>query len=183
MGRTITTPPTDLVAYQEIITSVRPDWVIDTSTSDDDARALYLASICELVGHGNVLSVRPETAAQLPQHSRLRYCFGAATAKETVDAVRETVGDDRAVVVLGSRADRATTVREFEAYAPLVPVGSYVVVAETIVNGHPVWPAFGPGPLEGVKQILGQFGGFVADPTLEKYSLTFNPGGYLKRVS
>ena len=41
---------------------------------------------------------------------------------------------------------------------------------------------FGPGPAEGVKQILTQNGDFVPDPELEKYSLTFNPGGFLKRV-
>ena len=64
----------------------------------------------------------------------------------------------------------------------LVPVGSYVVIADTIVNGHPVWPEFGDGPAESVKQILNLHGEFVADPTMEKYSLTFNPGGFLKRV-
>ena len=82
----------------------------------------------------------------------------------------------------GSCTDRASTVREFEAYAPLVPVGSYVVVTDTIVNGHPVWPAFGPGPAEAVKQVLTRHGEFVADPLMEKYSLTFNPGGFLRRV-
>ena len=53
---------------------------------------------------------------------------------------------------------------EFEGLAPLVPVGSYVIVTDTIVNGHPVWPAFGPGPAEAVKKILSQHGDFVADP-------------------
>jgi hypothetical protein len=45
-----------------------------------------------------------------------------------------------------------------------------------------VWPEFGPGPAESVKQILNARGEFVPDPTMEKYSLTFNPGGFLKRV-
>ena len=68
------------------------------------------------------------------------------------------------MVILGSLADRPDTLREFEAFAPLVPVGSYVVVADTIVNGHPVWPAFGPGPAEALKQILARHGEFVPDP-------------------
>ena len=63
-----------------------------------------------------------------------------------------------------------------------MPVGSYVVVTDTVVNGHPVWTGFGPGPAEAVKQILTADGRWAADPALEKYSLTFNPGGFLKRV-
>ena len=50
--------------------------------------------------------------------------------------------------------DSRQRVREFELYAPLVPVGSYVIVEDTIVNGHPVWPGFGPGPMEAVKRIV-----------------------------
>jgi cephalosporin hydroxylase/predicted O-methyltransferase YrrM len=182
LGRRITTAPTDLLAYQEMIAGVRPDWVIETGTGDG-GRALFLASICELVGHGEVLSIGATTDDDLPRHPRLHYQLGVADDPDTIAAVRATVSETRALVVLGSCTERAATVREFEGYAPLVPVGSYVVVTDTIVNGSPVWPAFGPGPSEAVKQILIGHGEFGPDPLMEKYSLTFNPGGFLKRVS
>jgi cephalosporin hydroxylase len=69
---------------------------------------------------------------------------------------------------------------EFGLYAPMVPVGSYVVVADTVFNGHPVWRNFGPGPWEAVKRISG--GTFVPDSSREKFGLTLNPNGFLKRV-
>jgi cephalosporin hydroxylase len=182
LGRAIETAPTDLLAYQEMIVTVRPDWIVEIG-SGDGGRALFLASICELTGHGEVLSVDTELPTDLPEHPRLHFLTGDAHDPATVAAVQQVVGtDSRAIVVLGGRADRHHTSAQFEAYAPLVPVGSYVVVTDTIVNGHPVWPAFGPGPLEGVKQILNRRGDFVADPDMEKYSLTFNPGGFLRRV-
>jgi cephalosporin hydroxylase len=161
---------------------VRPDWVIETGTGDG-GRALFLASICELVGHGEVLSIDDRAAADLPSHPRLRFLAGVAHEPATVDAVRRLVGDGaKALVVLGAGADRRRTDAQFEAYSPFGPVGSYVVVTDTIVNGHPVWPAFGPGPAEAVKQILTRHGEFVGDPLMEKYSLTFNPNGFLRRV-
>ena len=49
------------------------------------------------------------------------------------------------------RQPAEATRRYFEAYAPLVPVGSYVIVADTIVNGNPVWTGFGPGPKEALQ--------------------------------
>ena len=58
---------------------------------------------------------------------------------------------------------------EFEVYSPLVPVGSYVIIEDTIVNGHPVWPGFGPGPFEAVKRILAVHAlTSSAIPTMEK---------------
>jgi cephalosporin hydroxylase len=85
-------------------------------------------------------------------------------------------------VVIGGSAHRNVTQAEFEAYAPFVPVGSYVVVTDTVVNGNPVWAGFGPGPFEAVRLILGQHGEFATDYEPERYSLTFNPGGFLKRT-
>ncbi|HEV2642185.1 MAG TPA: CmcI family methyltransferase, partial [Candidatus Elarobacter sp.] len=181
-GRPLSSAPTDLVAYQELVTTIAPDWVVEVGTGDG-VRALFLAAMCELAGHGEVISVGAEDTSSLPRHPRLRYVAGDAAAEETVAEVRGLVGAGTCLVVLGERADRTKTVREFNAYCPLVPVGSYVVVTDTIVNGHPVWPGFGPGPAEAVKQILNGDGRFVADPTLEKYSLTFNPNGFLKRVA
>ncbi len=87
------------------------------------------------------------------------------------------------MLVLGSRPGSNLRIEsEFEAYHDLVAVGSYVVVEQTIVNGHPVWPGFGPGPLEASKRILARHSEFAVDTTMERYGLTFNPGGYLKRL-
>ena len=73
-------------------------------------------------------------------------------------------------------------VEELRAYAPLVTPGSYVVVEDTCVNGHPVLPDFGPGPMEAVAEFLRDNGDFEVDRTKEKFLMTFNPGGFLKRV-
>jgi cephalosporin hydroxylase len=192
LGRQVRTAPTDLLAYQEIIGTVRPDVVIDVIGSGDhpgsevvDAgRAGFLASVCDLVGHGTVAALGVAgTAAggDEPGHPRLRRFAGDPLDPATVEAVEALVAGGSAVVVLGACADRATTVRAFEAYHRLVPVGSYVVVTDTVVNGHPVWTSFGPGPLEAVKQILSRHGEYMADPAMEKYHLTFNPSGYLRR--
>ena len=50
------------------------------------------------------------------------------------------------------------------------------------VGGHPAWENFGAGPFEAVKGVTETRGDFVSDTSLEKYGLSFNPTGYLKRV-
>lgn len=182
LGRSLTSAPTDLVAYQQMINSARPDWVIETGTGDG-GRSLFLASICDLVGHGRVVSIGEHGDTELPAHPRLTYLDGLPDAEATIAQVRALVGPDpHALVVLGGCLPRARTVSEFEAYAPFVPVGSWVVITDTIVNGNPVWTGFGPGPLEGVKELLVSHGEFFQDPEPERYALTFNPGGFLKRT-
>lgn len=182
LGHPVAAAPTDLIAYQELITSLRPDWIIVTGPGDV-GRTIFLASVCDLAGHGQVLSIGGEPSEDVPRHARLQRLEAAPGESSTIDEVRRIVEPgDTALVVLGSCVARDETVRMFKAYAPLVAVGSYVVVTDTIVNGHPVWPAFGAGPAEAVKQILTQHGEFVSDPRMEKYSLTFNPGGFLRRV-
>jgi cephalosporin hydroxylase len=181
LGVPIRTAPTDLLAYQEILSRVRPEWIVEIGASDE-GRAGYLASICELIGQGQVLSLRSTEAANPIPHPRLRVLTTPPLDPETHRRVHELVGVSSAVVVLGACADRATTARQFEAYADLVGVESYLVVTDTVVNGRPVWPSFGPGPYEAVKQILNLHGQFVPDPAMEKYTLSFNPGGFLRRV-
>ena len=176
-----TSAPTDLLAYQELISRVRPDWIVETGTSDP-GRTAFVAAMCELVGPGRVVSVGPEPIDERIDHPRVDHVVGRPQDDDVAAAVTALVGDGRALVILGSCTDRHKTALEFAAYSPLVPVDSYVVITDTIVNGHPVWTGFGPGPAEAVKQILTRYGDFVQDPAPEKYSLSFNPGGYLRRV-
>jgi cephalosporin hydroxylase len=56
------------------------------------------------------------------------------------------------------------------------------VVEDTDINGHPVLGEFGPGPWEAVREFLKNDSRFVVDRTREKYGVSQNPGGWLKRV-
>jgi cephalosporin hydroxylase/glycosyltransferase involved in cell wall biosynthesis len=182
LGRRVYKAPTDLVVYQELIHRLRPDWIIETGTGGG-GRALFFGSVCELIDHGQVLSVDHRHADDLPRHHRITYIEGVAHDAGTVRRVNEIVGaSPHALLVLGSCGSVLRTIDEFHAYHGLVPVGSYVIVEETIVNGHPVWPGFGPGPFEATKRILAASGNFAADPKMEKFALTFNPSGFLRRL-
>ena len=70
---------------------------------------------------------------------------------------------------------------ELQTYSPLVTPGSYLVVEDTNLNGHPVEPDHGPGPMEAVESFLKDHDEFAHDPAMDKFFLTFNPRGYLKR--
>jgi cephalosporin hydroxylase len=97
--------------------------------------------------------------------------------------VRAITGSEpKAFVVLGERARHRRTVSAFEGYHGLVPVGSYVVVEGTVVNGHPVWTGFGPGPGEAVAEVIGAHPEFEVDRSRERGLVSLNRGGYLRRM-
>jgi len=181
LGRRVPGCPTDLVAYQELVASAKPDWIIEIGPGGG-GRASFFASICELLGRGQVLSIHAQAEDELPRHSRITELVADAAAGSTVRRVREIVGEaPNALVVLGA-AGAGELTRAFEAYAPLVPVGFYVVFESTIMRGNPVRPDMAPGPKQAVRAILEGRDDFAPDPELEKFGLTFNPGGYLKRL-
>lgn len=72
---------------------------------------------------------------------------------------------------------------ELRVLAPYLSPGDYMIVEDTNVNGHPVYPSFGPGPYEAVAEFLAETADFVVDASREKFMMTFNPRGYLKRVA
>jgi cephalosporin hydroxylase len=61
-------------------------------------------------------------------------------------------------------------------------VGSYLIVQDTNVNGHPVLANFGPGPMEAVQEFLASNQQFKSDEKAERLMFTLHPKGYLKRI-
>ena len=91
--------------------------------------------------------------------------------------------DGNVLVILDSDHHAAHVERELSLYAGIVSVGSYLIVEDTNINNHPVGPHFGPGPMEAASAFLNSNDQFVVDEGKQKYHLTFNPRGFLRRVS
>jgi cephalosporin hydroxylase len=182
LGVTTWKVPLDLWVYQELLWELRPGLVVETGTAHGGS-ALYLASLCDTIGHGEVVSVDIGHWPDRPAHPRLTYLTASSTDPRVVAEVAERARDAGTVlVVLDSDHSRDHVLAELRAYAPLVTPGSYLVVEDTIVNGHPVAEAFGPGPMEAVQDFLKERDDFEVDRSREKFLLTFNPGGWLRRL-
>lgn len=174
--------PLDLWIYQEILVRTRPDVVVETGTHRGGS-ALYLASILDLLGRGEVITIDVNRPEGLPVHPRIEYVTGSSTDEAVVRQVRERVGGRRAMVILDSDHTADHVYGELLAYSPLVQRGDYLIVEDTNVNGHPAWPDFGPGPMEALERFLPGHPEFAVDEGCERFLMTLCPRGYLKRVA
>lgn len=179
--------PLDLWVYQEILCEVRPDVIIETGTAYGGS-ALFLASMCDLLRNGRVVTIDIAPTMghgpERPTHPRITYLTGSSTSPESIDRVKNLLsGNETIMVILDSDHSRDHVLEEMRIYGQFVSEGSYLIVEDTNVNGHPVLPSFGPGPMEAVECFLEETDGFFADRSREKFFLTFNPKGYLKRGS
>ena len=182
MGHGILKCPLDLWLYQEILHELRPAVIVETGTAFGGS-ALYLASICDMLDRGRVVTIDVVDRPDRPSHPRITYIRGSSISPDVVAAVRREVGDESPVMVLlDSDHSRDHVLEELETYAPMVTKGSYLVVEDTDLNGHPVAPEHGPGPMEAVQTFLAGHAEFAHDTTMDKFMLTFNPRGYLKRI-
>jgi cephalosporin hydroxylase len=174
--------PTDLWIYQELLGALRPTLIVETGTLDGGS-ALYFASLLELLGgEGRVLSVDIRHSDNLAEHERVEYITGSSVAPETVEHVRQVAhGAERVVVVLDSNHACDHVLAELRLYADLVTPGSYLIVEDTNLNGRPVLPGFGVGPGEAVDRFLAERRDFAPDPECERFLLTANPRGFLRR--
>jgi cephalosporin hydroxylase len=177
--------PLDLWVYQEIMTEIRPDYIVELGTRFGGS-ALFMACILELIGSGMVITVDSDytVASRRPLHRRIIYMTGSTVEEETIRKVGDLIPAGATVMlVLDSDHTRDHVLRELRAYADLVSVGSYLVVEDTNINGHPAYPEFGPGPHEAVESFLAERSDFVVDRARERFLLTMNPGGFLRRVA
>jgi cephalosporin hydroxylase len=181
LGHHVLKCPLDLWNYQEILHEVQPELIIETGTYQGGS-ALFLASICELLGRGQVLTIDVDRRKERPRHARITYLTGSSTSNAILRQVRRRAkGTSPVLIILDSGHAKEHVLAELHAYAPLVTTGSYVIVEDTNLNGRPVESDHGPGPAEAVAEFLEDNDAFVRDESREKFMLTFNPGGYLKK--
>lgn len=182
-GVTIWKCPLDLWLYQELLHSLRPQLIVETGTAFGGS-ASFLGDLCDTLELDcRITTIDIEAQPNRPSHDRVTYVTASSTDPAVVSEVYASAPAGAPVlVILDSDHSRDHVLAELRAYADLVTVGSYVVVEDTNVNGHPAYPEFGPGPMEAVDAFLAEDDRFVIDSGMEKFFMTFNPRGYLKKL-
>ena len=175
--------PLDMWIYQEIIYDLKPDVIIECGTAQGGS-ALFLASLSHLLGHGKVITIDIEDREGRPELERISYVRGSSTSEEIVEKVKSFIKDeDKVMVILDSDHTREHVLNELRMYSSFVTKGSYLIVEDTNLNGHPVVPDFGPGPMEAIEEFLKENKNFVVDRDKEHHYLTFNPKGFLRKIA
>jgi cephalosporin hydroxylase len=173
--------PSDLWVYQEILFDIKPDVIIECGTAQGGS-ALFFAHLCDLLKRGKVITI-DITDRERPYHERITYLQGSSTSASTVEEVKKQIKpSDITIVVLDSNHHKDHVLNELKIYKSFVTKGSYMIVEDTILNGNPVLPEYGPGPMEAVEEFLKEEWDFIVDKSKEKFYLTANNKGYLLRI-
>lgn len=196
MGRPIIQYPQDILAMQEIIWNIKPDLIIETGIAHGGSLIFY-ASMLELLGENGLvigidIDIRKHNRAEIEKHpmfKRIKMIEGSSIDESIVEKLRKIAEGKKVVVCLDSNHTHEHVLRELELYAPLVSIGSYCVVFDTIVEDMPAgsypdrpWDK-GNNPKTAVYEFLKKNDHFEIDKNIEnKLLITVAPDGYLRRV-
>jgi len=178
--------PLDMWNYQEILFEHDIHWVVETGTRHGGS-ALFFA---DLLSAGNregfVVSIDVTLEALNPvvmSHPKIRFLLGDSTSESIKQQVLGLIPTQRRgglLLILDSDHAATHVLRELNTWVPLLRRGDYLIVEDTIVNGHPVRPNFGPGPMEAVDAFVARNPGRLrADDAREaKFGCSFAARGY-----
>ena len=212
MGRPIIQYPQDICAMQELVWAVRPDVIVETGIAHGgslilSASLLAMLDLCDATAAEAVLDpakpkrrvigvdidIRPHNRQAIEAHpmaKRITMIQGSSVDPAIVAQVKAAVGNAGTVLVcLDSNHTHDHVLAELEAYAPMVTVGSYCVVFDTVIENLPSdmyvdrpWDV-GDNAMTGMREWLRRDPGFEIDIEMDaKLQITVAPNGYLKRV-
>ena len=181
LGTHIVKYPCDMFLYPMIMYDKKPDFVIETGTYLGGS-ALFFASMCDIIGHGQVISVDRRELGRRPNHPRITYITGRCTAVDTLATVGEMVKGKTSMVVLDSDHRSSHVKRELTHYSPFVTKDQYLIVEDTFLGTKIKWKYSPDSPKIAVDWFLARNKDFVDDQLEKHYILSMCPGGFLRRV-
>lgn len=201
LGRPIIQYPQDIVAMQELVWSIQPDLIIETGIAHGGS-LIFFASMLELnaacggAKNAEVLGIdidirkhNKEAIEAHPMFKRISMIEGSSIDDEIIEQVRNKAEGKKSILVcLDSNHTHEHVLAELEAYAPLVSVGSYCVIFDTIIEDMPAdmfpdrpWEP-GNNPKTAVWEYLKKHPEFEIDKKIEnKLLITVAPDGFLRR--
>ncbi len=180
--------PNDVWITQEIIVEQKPDVFVETGTKNGGSALIWAMIMREVNPGSRVITIdiadKVAKVRELPLFKeRVDFLLGSSTDPAIVDEVKRRVAGKRVIVLLDSDHSKKHVLAEMQAYAPIVPVGGYMIVQDGILSGHPVKDEMTGGPWEAIDDFLAGRKDFQIDSRRERLMFTYCPRGYLKRIA
>lgn len=184
--------PADNWVMQEIISEIKPDYIVETGTAAGGTTLFYATVLEKVNKQGKVITIDLSSARLDPKvndfaiwKERVELIKDSSLSPRLVSMLAERLRGSKVLVTLDANHYRGYVQKEMELYAPLVSVGSYLVVQDTHLGGHPNHhesEGRDGGPWEAVAAFLQTNKNFEIDRSREKHLVTQYPSGYLKRI-
>jgi len=174
--------PFDYVMYQMIISSVKPDLIIEIGTNYGGS-TLYMADLLNAMGHGMIhsMDIEKKTGDLVEKHPRIKL-FTDGWENYDLSLAK---GFSKILVIDDASHMYEDTLGAIQKFYPLVSIGSYFIVEDGIVNELGREKGFHGGPLRAIREFLLENKNFSIDRTycdMFGKNATFNVNGYLKRM-
>ena len=207
LDRPIIQYPQDIVAFQEIVSSIKPDLIIETGIAHGGSLILSASLLCILdllEGKDPIESKRSvigididirkhnkEAILKHPLSYKIKLIEGSSIDKNIIKEVKNISKKfNKVLVALDSNHSHKHVLSELEAYANLVSKDSYCIVFDTIIENLPKnsfpdrnWEV-GNNAMTAVKEWLNSNPNFKIDKEIDKKLLiSCAPNGYLKRLN
>lgn len=188
MGVPAEKSPLDMWNYQEIISELKPSLIVEFG-SRFGGSALFFSFLLRQMGRPfRILSVDID-------HSNV---FEPARADRNIELLTLSSADQRVgtrisdlrveypgtvFAIVDSDHTKSHVLDEMLLLRSVLRPGDYLIVEDSNINGHPVWPSFGPGPYEALQEYFSRFPNDYAHDTQreKKFGFTFAPSGFLIR--
>ena len=206
-GRPIIQYPQDIVAFQELVSTVKPDLIVETGIAHGGSLVLSASLLClldvmegldprqssrKVVGVD--IDIRSHNRKALDEHQlrfKMELIEGSSVDPEIINQVRSHVATAQTILVsLDSNHSHNHVLEELNSYADFVSAGSYCIVYDTIIEDLPAgsfpdrpWDV-GDNPKTAVHEWLKTHPEFNIDKSIhDKLLIGVAPDGYLKRIS
>ena len=206
LSRPIIQYPQDIVAFQEIVSRVSPDVIIETGIAHGGSLVLSASLLClldimngldprksprKVVGVD--IDIRSHNRKALDEHPlrfKIELIEGSSIDSEIIKQVRGYAhAADKVIVCLDSNHTHKHVLAELNAYADLVSAGSYCIVFDTVIEDMPFgsfpdrpWEV-GDNPKTAVHEWLKLHSEFEIDKDIySKILISVAPDGFLRRV-
>ncbi len=177
MGARSLKNPLDAWIYQEILYEVRPEVIVELGSAYGGS-TLYLCHMLDLLAcAGPVVSVDHSHSAFEADHPRIVKVTGDTRDPDVVRRVRELAEGRRTLIIHDASHEAEVVLADLRNYAPLVSPGSYLIVEDGVrdlLDGS-------RGPVVAIERYLSEGADFEIDESRERYLLTYNPRGFLRR--